>query len=149
MLQLEEVIGKRIADQYGEEILQAMRQHEEINPNDHHAQTGQWKNPKGKRPLDDEAAPTPKPSTRQSSSKKALSGQKSIPALFQQKEMKRVDVKVPSKSNECIDLDSDSDEGEGAPANGTKAVIQNDTEDVIEETDDEDDDFSLFKRVKR
>lgn len=80
------------------------------------------------------------------------------PAPAALEELKQESTKVPQKS-ECIDLDSDSDEEEvQPPANGSKVKREvksevnsdDEREDVIEETSSEEEDaFSLFKRVRR
>ncbi|KAG0625747.1 hypothetical protein M758_2G078000 [Ceratodon purpureus] len=84
------------------------------------------------------------------------------PAPATLEELKEQSIKIPQKS-ECIELNSDSDEEVGQPsAIGTevkrevesevKSKVNSDdtTEDVIEETSSEDEDpFSLFKRVRR
>jgi hypothetical protein len=47
----------------------------------------------------------------------------------------------------CIDLDSDTDQQEDAPrAKGAEDAMHNSLADEIESSDD---DFALFKRVKR
>lgn len=75
-----------------------------------------------------------------------------------EEQFKQEPTKISQKS-ECIDLDSDSDEEKAQPpANGSKVKrevksevnIDDQTEDVIEETSSEEEDaFSLFKRVRR
>ncbi|XP_024375691.1 ATP-dependent DNA helicase Q-like 2 isoform X1 [Physcomitrium patens] len=218
MEELEEVIGKRIAEQYGNEILVSITDYLEEHPADTE-NGGAWIAPKGKRAAEGPSTgqakrvakapsdkPTKAPATRQS--KRVAEGPahdatktRSIKNFLQKSTKADTDVgpsntarsnqtpesfgpsttKTPTKrlslprpsaistpapttpkeedvkqeagkvpQSECIDLDSDSEGEEDQPAlNGTVFKRENEEEDVIEETSSEEDEFSLFKRLKR
>lgn len=153
LFQLEEVIGKRIAEQYGKEILVVINDSLGKDPEDL-SRTGPWVTPKGTRPPPDPSASiTRRASTSRLLSKKTpTSSKKSTPATRKQ-EVASEGLHIPPKVNECIDLDSDSDHEHNAPPtsplDGANGVSKGGEDEIEETDDDDDDDFVLFKRVKR
>jgi len=146
--QVEQITGKRIAEKYGKEILASISGYIEKNP-DSPSKTGLWVTPKGKRPLQGgSASVTPKVgSSRLVVAKTPSSSKKTVFSARKPSAVVTQSVKTPAKTSVCIDLDSDTDQQEDAPpAKGAEAAMHNSLADEIESSDD---DFALFKRVKR
>jgi hypothetical protein len=147
-LQVEQITGKRIAEKYGKEILASISGYIEKNP-DSPSKTGLWVTPKGKRPLQGgSASVTPKVgSSRLVVAKTPSSSKKTVFSARKPSAVVTQSVKTPAKTSVCIDLDSDTDQQQDAPpAKGAEAAMHNSLADEIESSDD---DFALFKRVKR